>query len=248
MKRNYRRDLIDRQDRWVRNATGLMIETIYRLENPSMQNLSTVIAKGYGVTVADIQSMSRWWLDSAARQLLWALACRFTKFPRAEIAAFTNRKCHTNVVRSCKRYDDLIDELLLEAGLEIPRRRTYGREVIIGEKKRIVRPSDSTREMLTLAALEEWSIDDAFTHPEDLMPHVDSSARCKRLSDLKRKGFAESERDEQANYWRITDAGRAALKELRVGGMAVRTDTTMGEPGRFGGNEAARSSLEEAAA
>lgn len=151
------------------------------------------VAKAFNVQVSDITGGSGWTVDRMARQAFMGMALRLTNDSLLKIAHYCGVK-HTTVLWGNKRYKDVLDRIIGPN----PEREN--------EKQRI-----KTRMFEALGQLIQWSRHGAYAHYSDILPNDKSS---RRLSSLRKKGFAESfrHRGEVAFYWRATDAGRAAYQ------------------------------------
>jgi hypothetical protein len=73
------------------------------------------------------------------------------------------------------------------------------------------------RHMKALGELIEWSIDNSWSFADDIMPNLPQMARCKRLTYLLNRGFAEMKKypHEPSSLWRVTPTGREAYREYK---------------------------------
>ena len=105
-----------------------------------------------------------------------------------------------------------------------------------------------------LAALVRWSADGEYSHASDVLPGLGNNEITRRLGDLIRNGYAESETFKDCchreRWWRATDAGRHAYElhvfasELRRGLGLLGGGLAVGGPDRRVGSRAIREALE----
>jgi hypothetical protein len=68
-----------------------------------------------------------------------------------------------------------------------------------------------------IVALEPWSIDDAYTHPDDFMPAMYTFGRGTIMGLLERYGLVEFEIELGQKWYRLTHIGRRVCAQHKAG-------------------------------
>lgn len=222
-----------RRETWVKNRALIAIERLRLIDkdNPSVADIWNEVGAAFGALERDIGSHTTFWIDVAARDVTMALAWRFTKLSLAEIVKQCGRHYRFIAIRACQKYDRMLDELFKQFGItlqprsfdepaeparrELPRRREQPRQCQqyrLSPRQRAMRALGMTEDDLrALRQLQAWSIEDAYSVSEDVMPNLSPISAAGKLHRLKNNGWAETEVELNTTWWRITPAGRNAL-------------------------------------
>lgn len=171
-------------------------------DKPTLHEIRDAVCEAFRIETNDIIKQSRWNIDRMARQAVMALAWRLTDRSLVKIASVLGAVDHTSVLHANRKYADVIE-------------RVMGPEEVAKKPRRLTKKElEADTLYMALGRLIKWSVEEALSHTEDIFPEWSVERGTGRLLDLRRRGYAESEKIENELYWRATPAGRRAFQKM----------------------------------